>query len=126
MGIIKELKRSIKKTNAMKKMIKSLQYGSNIDGKEAMINFFDCISKDSILGPILLQYGIKYEEFGKIFDRFLALGYNRWEGNDYLPVSIFSFKAPLIYILSNKDAFSNNKENKDVYKICWNATQLLK
>lgn len=127
MGIIKELSRSIKKTNSMKKVIKSLNYEINIDDKEkAMIEFFDCISKDNVLGLILSQYSIEYKDFKSIFNRFLSLGYNRWDGSDYLPVSIFSFKEPLLYVLSNKDAFNNNEKNKNVDKVCWNATQVLK
>jgi hypothetical protein len=120
----------------MKKLINCISFPINptdfskySDPEEAELakrKFYDFISDDYILGPILKKHTITYETFKKILDKYLALGYNYWDGPNHIPVSLFSFSNSLNYIMSNKAIFERESTYNEIIEFCYNSIKTLR
>lgn len=112
MGIFQSFKRSFQKSKIMRKLIRRIDCKNNeYDSEEqdkTLKEFYDFIYNDCVLGELLKKYDMDFASFDKIFQCYLNNGCIGWQGTDYLPVALFSFKNPLEYILQNKDAFEGD------------------
>ena len=124
MGIFNFLKRSSNKTNLMKKMIQIMDlkyydpikgFNNNIPSKEekekVYSEFFEYISSDDILGNILNEHNISYENFKFYIELMLSNGWG-WNNGRYIPVDVFSFGKEMRYFLT---AMENNEKIEIIY-----------
>lgn len=124
MGLFDFFKRTSGKTEAMKKLIKVLDvvaydpvkgFNKNIPSKEerenALKEFFEFISSDEILAPILKEYGVDYKMFNYYMSMMLQNGWG-WENGRYIPVDVFSFGKEMRFFL---ESMKNNEDINLIY-----------
>ena len=124
MGLLSFFKRTKNKTAIMKKMINVLDityydpvngFNKNIPSKEKIEEvyneFFNFIESDEILGTILKEYNVTYEEFKIYLDLMKQNGWG-WNNGRYIPVDVFSFGKEMQYFLKS---IKNNEDINVIY-----------
>ena len=100
MGLFSFIKRSREKTNLIKKMIKVLDSTNNDSEKETVLkDFFEFISEDKILGAVLKEHKVSYDEFNYYIKLMCMNGFG-WHKGRYIPVDVFSFAKEMEYFLT--------------------------
>lgn len=103
MGLFAQLRRSNTKTKLMNNLIKALDNPRDTEGIEnATMAFYDFISQDYLLGPIIGKYNSNYATAKQlILSLNEAVGgkYGGWVNGQYLPVSTFGFTQSLECVL---------------------------
>lgn len=113
MGLFKNVKRSANKTKLMKNLITAMDVYKYEEEKEnkSWIEFYDFISNDDILGPIIKYYNADLNSIKELSHMIYSNGYG-WEKGNFIPVAAFSFKKPLEYSLEyiqkNEMTYENN------------------
>lgn len=121
MGLINELKRSNKKTKLMKKLEVALcnsTYEKKEEFDSVFDEFYEFISNDKILGPIIQIYSVDPKLIKKTMEQLYCLGL-RYVKGQFVPVSAFSFARPLTYMLKSL------KNNTDIYEICYEIKKIM-
>jgi len=99
MGFFAQLKRSNNKTKLMNNLIKALDNPRDTETIENTARaFYDFISQDYLLGPIIRKYNSNYATVKQLILRLNeAVGgkYGGWIKGQYLPVATFGFTKSL-------------------------------
>jgi hypothetical protein len=99
MEFFMSIKRSMEKTKVMGKLIDALKDSPYSPNTETQIKaFYDYISADYILGPIIAKYNANYEIVKMLIlklNETVGGHYGGWYRNQYIPVSTFGFSNSL-------------------------------
>ena len=83
----------------MAQLIDALQFSKDVNEiDQKMQQFYDFISADYILGPIIKKYGADYKVIKHLIlmlDESCGGAYGGWYKNQYIPVSTFGFATSL-------------------------------
>lgn len=103
MGFWAQLKRSNTKTKLMRNLIKALDNPRDTESIEKAISaFYNFISQDYLLGPVIGKYDADYATVKQLIlrlDKAVGGKYGGWVKGQYLPVSTFGFTKSLECVL---------------------------
>lgn len=99
MGFFAQVKRSKDKTKLMAQLIDALKNPHDVATIENRLKaFYDYISVDDILSPIISKYDADYDTVKALIlklDEAVGGHYGGWYRNQYIPVSTFGFSTSL-------------------------------
>lgn len=93
MGLFAELKRSSKKTKLMLEATKSEIY--RVDVEKTRKELYDFLSSDYIIGNIIHDNDVTYDDFGKMISVMRAWGLSTSKHGDFIPIASLCFAQTL-------------------------------
>lgn len=110
MGLMKEFKRSAKKSKKITQISRAM-CGMSSKIKNPFEELYILCETDPYLSIVLIKEGGNREIIETIFNYFRAFGYG-WTKGHYIPVSAFAFTVPFEYLLQNKNLILNDGEQR--------------